>query len=231
MKRVFIVLFFISTICFSQKIDKQNAKFTVRGNIGIPRTISSSMFQTAFSGVAEGNLSFNVRLFNNFFVGLGYQMSYFQNNKFLKFQYFNNSIPYNTRFTGNGGFVKLGYDQFFSEKGYMSYSINSGVMQYNYSFVNLDTNINNKPYGKLLFLSPYVQPEISANFIVDNTLSFSIMLSYTTVFDKFDPKSPRFNHFNEIRSASNKYYMSWLNIGFGFNVLINSKSKSTATTE
>lgn len=227
MKKIVIAFFFITTFCFSQKVDKQNALFTVRGNIGIPRTISSKMFQNAFSGIAEGNLSFNARLFDNFFVGLGYQMSYFQNNKFLKFQYFNNSIPYNTRLTGNAGFVKLGYDQFFSEKGYISYSINSGVMQYNYSFVNLDTNINNKPYGKLLFLSPYIQPEISANFIVDNTLSFSIMLSYTTLFNKFDPKSPRFNHFEEIRTSSNRYYMSWLNIGFGFNVLINSKSKTS----
>lgn len=230
MKRIFFVLFFISSFCFSQKIDKQNSLLTIRGNIGIPRSISSKMFKTAFNGIFEANLSFNVRLFDNFFVGIGYQAAQFQNNKFLKFQYFNNSIPYDTRLTANCGFVKLGYDKFFSEKGYMSYCLNSGFMQCNYSNVNLDTNINNKPFGKLIFSAPYIQPEVSANFIVDNTISFSIMLSYTTLFSNFDPKAPRFNHFEEVKKTSNKYYMSWLNIGFGFNILINTKS-SAATPD
>ena len=112
----------------------------------------------------------------------------------------------------------------------MSYCLNSGFMQCNYSNVNLDTNINNKPFGKLIFSAPYIQPEVSANFIVDNTISFSIMLSYTTLFSNFDPKAPRFNHFEEVKKTSNKYYMSWLNIGFGFNVLINTKS-SAATPD
>lgn len=228
MKKLLLVLFsVINTFCFSQKIDKQNARFTIRGNVGIPRTINSKMFRTAFNGVFEANLSFNARVFNNFYVGLGYQISHFQNNKFLQFQYFNNSIPYNTRITGNAGFLKLGFDKFFSDKGYMSYSINSGIMQCNYSNVNLDTNINNKPYGKQVFITPYVQPEVSVNFLVENNLSFSIMLSYTTLFTKFDPKAPRFNQFEEVSKANNSHFMSWINIGFGFNILINNKSNSS----
>jgi hypothetical protein len=186
------------------------------------------MFRTAFNGVYEANLSFNARLFSNFYVGLGYQISQFQNNKFLKYQYFNNSVPYNTRFAGNAGFLKLGYDVFFSDKGYMSYSLNTGLMQGNYSNVNLDTNINNKPYGKLVFITPYTQPEVSVNFLVENNLSFSIMLSYTTLFTNFDPKAPRFNQFEEVRKQQNRYYMSWINIGFGFNILINTKKGASA---
>lgn len=227
MKKFFAIFLLLSGFCYSQKVNKQNALFTIRGNIGIPRSISSQMFQTTFNGISEGNLSFNARLFSNFFVGLGYQNSYFQNNKFLKFQYFNNSIPYNTRLMANSGFIKLGFDKFFSETGYMSYSINSGFMQCNYSNVNLDTSSNNKPYGKLVFASPYIQPEAGINFIVDKNLSFSIMLSYTTLLYRFDPKAPRFNHFEEVRSASNHYFISWINIGFGFNVLLNSKSKAS----
>jgi hypothetical protein len=224
MKKTFVVLFFISSFCFSQKIDKQNAPFTIRGNIGIPRTISSKMFRTAFNGIFESNLSVNARLFGNFYAGLGYQATYFQNNKFLQFTYFNNSIPYNTRILGNGGFIKLGVDKFFSDRGYMSYSINSGVMQCKYSNVNLDTTSNNKPFGNIIFIAPYVQPEVSVNFMVENNLSFSIMLSYTTLFSNFDAKAPRLNQFEEVRKKSNNYYMSWLNIGFGFSVLINSKT-------
>jgi len=227
--RGLITLFFIaiSGIFFAQEklTEKRNALVTIRGNIGIPRTISSQMFRTCFNGVYEANLSVNVRLFNNVFVGVGYQNSHHQNNKFLKFQYFNASIPYNTRIMAHGGFVKIGGDRFFSADNFMSYSINSGLMQVNYTNVNADTNKLNRPYGPVSYITPYVQPEMSVNFIVDEkkTMSLSIMLSYTTLFSNFDPKSPRFNHFEQVNTTKNKYVMSWINIGFGFAVLINKK--------
>jgi hypothetical protein len=209
-------------------LDKQNAAFTIRGNIGIPRVISSQMFRTCFSGVYETNLSVNARLAGNFFVGLGYQNTHFQNNKFLKFQYFNASIPYNTRIMAHAGFIKVGTDKFFSPTGYMSYSLNSGLMQLQYQNVNADTSQLNKPYGLQTYITPYVQPEMSVNFIVDEkqTMSLSIMLSYTTLFSKFDPRAPRFNHFEEISKKNNRYNVSWFNIGFGFTVLINKKQKA-----
>jgi hypothetical protein len=185
------------------------------------------MFRTSFSGVYEADLSVNVRLFGNFFAGLGYQNSHFQNNKFLKFQYFNASIPYNTRITGHGGFLKLGTDKFFSPTGFMSYALNSGLMQLNYTNVNADTNKLNRPYGPTVLLTPFVQPQMAVNFIVDEkqTMALSIMLSYTTLFSSFDPRSPRFNHFEEISKKSNRYTVSWFNIGFGFTVLINKKNQ------
>src|SRR5690606_40473960 len=102
-----------------------------------------------------------------------------------------------------GIFLKLGYDRFSSEKFYASYALNSGIMLANYMNVNEDTSAVNRPYGDIKFSAPYIQPEITANFIVDERLSFSLMLSYTTVLTKFDPKAPRFNQFEEVRSASN----------------------------
>jgi hypothetical protein len=228
MRKIFFVLLLLFSIfSFAQKIDKQNALVTIRGNIGIPRMGSSQMFRTCFSGIAETNLSVNVRLFNNFIVGGGYQFDYFQNNKFLKFRYFNAVVPYNTRMVGHSGFIKIGIDKFFSQGGYMHYSINSGLMAFNYTGVNADTSLANRPYGLKSFTAPFVQPEMSVNFIVDKNLSFSIMLSYTAMFTKFDPKAPRFNHFEEVTKTSNKSIMSWLNIGLGFNVLINKKSKAS----
>jgi hypothetical protein len=68
-----------------------------------------------------------------------------------------------------------------------------------------------------------LQPEIAVNFLTDRRLSFSIILSYTTLFYFYDPKAPRFNQFEEINDLSNKAVMGWINIGFGFNILINKK--------
>ncbi|MEI8136078.1 MAG: hypothetical protein WCH21_02010 [Bacteroidota bacterium] len=226
MKNLLIIFCTCFTLLvYSQKEGQENALFTIRGNIGIPRVISSQMFRTSFAGLYEGNLSLNVKLFNNFFIGVGYQNTQFQNNKFLKFQYFNASIPYNTRLLCSGAFIKLGYDKFFSEKGYASFNLNSGLMLNNYFNVNADTSLANKPFVLKDFSAPYVQPEASVNFIVEKNLSFSLMLSYTALFYRFDPKAPRFAQFQEIKNTSNKYFMGWINIGFGFHILIDKKTK------
>jgi hypothetical protein len=215
-------------------LDKQNAPFTIRGNIGIPRTISSQMFHTCFNGVYEANLSLNARLGGNFFIGIGYQSSGFQNNKRI-FTYYQapgkiyGSLSYNTRIEAQATFLKLGYDKFFSPTAYMSYGLNGGFMLFNYTHVQLDTNKANQPYGALSSIVPYAQPEMSVNFIVDEKqqMALSIFLSYTTQFARFDPKAPRFNHFEEIKDKHNRYFVSWFNIGFGFSVLINRKQKAT----
>ena len=226
MKKILILIaigFSLSGYC--QKPGQENALVTIRGNIGIPRVIGSGAFRTSFAGLYEGNLSVNVKIIEKFFVGLGYQNTQFQNNKFLKFQYFNASIPYNTRLLMSGIFIKLGYDRFFSDKGYTSFSLNSGMMLNKYFNVNADTSAANKPFGLLNFVAPYIQPELAINFIVEKRLAFSIMLSYTTMFNKFDPKAPRFAQFQEVQDSRNRYFMNWINIGFGFTVLLDKKSK------
>jgi hypothetical protein len=226
MKRTLIAFSLLfSLFGFSQKEGQENAFFTIRGNLGIPRVVGSQMFRTCFAGLYEGNLSLNLRLFNNFFAGAGYQNTQFQNNKFLKFTYFRAEIPYNTRMMSHSGFIKLGYDKFFSDKGYTTFALNTGMMFNNYFNVNEDTSKANKPFVLQEYSAPFVQPEVSVNFIVEKHLAFSIMLSYTTLFTKFDPKAPRFAHFETVSDARNRYYMNWINIGFGFTILLDKKSK------
>lgn len=216
---VFLLILFSGVPAIAQGPKREGAPFTVRGVIGIPRAISSAQFRTAFAGLYEGNVSVNAKLFSNFFVGLGYQNTHFKNSGFLKYQYFNAEIPYNTRLMGHCGFIKLGYDKFF-EKGFVSYSINTGVMLAQYQNVNQDTSLANRPFVEPRFNAPFVQPEIGINFLADRSLSFSLILSYTTLFYKFDPKAPRFAQFGEVQEKKNNHVMSWINIGFGFNVMI-----------
>lgn len=232
MRKILILIFLSSFFnCLSQEKQKENASFTIRGNIGIPRTISSKMFRTGFSGVYEGNLSLNFKLFSNFFAGLGYQNTFFQNNKqvFVFYQVpasqktAGASLSYDTKIMGHGGFLKLGYDKFF-DKGYVSYSLNTGYAKMSYLNVYDDSSAVNLPFIAKDFTAPFVQPEIAVNFLADRSLTFSLMLSYTTMFYKFDPKAPRFAHISQLEEQSNNYVMSWLNIGFGFNILIGKKN-------
>lgn len=221
-------LLFFAVFSQAQKIDKQNAIVTLRGSIGIPKSVSSQMFRTAFNGVYEVNFNVNVRLFSNFYAGGGYQNTFFQNNRevFVFYRVKNGSLAYETKLINQAGYLKLGFDKFFSERGYMSYSLNSGFVSCNYLNVNNDTSALNKPFVKKTFQAPYIQPELSLNVIVDKTLSFGFILSYTTLFYKFDPKAPRFNHVEEVSTKKNSHFISWFNLGIGFHVLINGKAKA-----
>jgi hypothetical protein len=223
---VILILSFAVWGAKAQTKPKQTAPFTIRGNVGIPRNISSRLFNTCFKGVVESNLSANARLFQDVYAGLGYQNTFFQNDKSI----FRNqvtpkaSVPYDTKLLMNSVFFKMGYDKFFSDIGYYSFAVNSGYTFAKYVGVLPDTSFRNQPYVAKDFSAPYLQPEFSVNFIAEEKLSFSLMLSYTTLFYRFDPKAPRMAHFQEVYSQvqahHNKYVMSWFNFGFGFNVLI-----------
>ncbi|MBL7932733.1 MAG: hypothetical protein JNL60_12565 [Bacteroidia bacterium] len=226
-KIICFVLLCLHFVSFSQEKRKKTAPYSIRGNIGIPRTISSQMFRTCFNGVYEAGLSVNFRLFDNFCVGVGYQNTFFQNNKNV-FVYYTvpasqktggSTLSYDTKLMGHGGCIKLSYDQFF-EKGYFSYSIHAGAMRMNYLNVISDTTAPNQPFVAQYFTSPYIQPEIAIHFLADRAASFSIMLSYTNLLYKYDPKAPRFANFEQVSNKKNNYIMSWLNIGFGFNIMI-----------
>src|SRR3954470_442196 len=94
----------ICAFAFPQGPGAKSALVTIRGNIGIPTTVGSKMFRTSFAGLYEANLSINLRLTDNFYIGIGYQNTQFQNNKTLKQQLFNTSVPYNTRLIISGAF-------------------------------------------------------------------------------------------------------------------------------
>jgi hypothetical protein len=223
---------FLMMACFflqAQKLDKQNSKITIRGCVGIPKTISSRMFHTSFNGIYEANLSGNVRLFNNFYVGLGYQNTFFQNNKQVfmfytpnptKAQQISGTLSYNVKLMNNAGFIRLGFDKFFSDHAYMGYALNSGLIYAQYMNVVVDSSAENMPFVSKSFICPYVQPEASINMVVDKYFSFSFLLSYTTMIYKYDPKAPEFAHFEAVKGKSNRYLMSYLTIGVGFHVLL-----------
>jgi hypothetical protein len=232
MKRIFLllILLMLDEQLAAQR-EPRNARTTIRGNIGIPKPITSGMYRRSFTGVYEMNLSVNMRLFGNIFAGLGYQNSNFQNNKKVfvlytpppgsKFE--GHEVSYKTRINGHAGFIKIGADKFFSDKGYMSYSLNTGMIQCDYINVVHDSAVENLPFIPTKFNAPFIQPEMSVNFIVEPRLSFCVMLSYTTLFYRFDPRAPRFAHIDAVSGSRNKFNMSWFNLGFGFNILLGKK--------
>lgn len=218
------VFLFSNSLC-AQEHQKKLADYVIAGNFSIPAIVSSQMFRKSFDGIFEVNMSISRHFGGNFFAGLGYQTYNFENDDSLQYAYYNANISYDTHLKGNGIFLRLSQSRFFNKTGYLSYGANLGYMFSQYRNVNADTSVYNQPYGAQMFNAPYVQPEFSINFIVDKTLSFGMILSYTTLFSTFNPKAPRFNQFKMVNSASNQYVMSWFNFGFSFNVLLSTRKK------
>ncbi len=225
-KYLLLLLFFlVNSFVRSQDdrpalLNKENNPLIIRVVLGIPKTISSNQFRTSFNGLYEGHVAVMYRLFKDVYAGAGYQSVYFQNNETLRFKIFKASVPYNTVLIGDCPFVSFSYQKFFRPKAYMEYTFNYGFLLGRYGFVNDDTTHYNKPFQDKKFMSHYIQPQVSANFNIEDHLGFSIFLSYSTLFYRYNPKAPRFNQFEEIRDKSNNYFMSWVTFGFGFNVLL-----------
>lgn len=197
------------------------SRFTIRGNMGIPKPLTSGKFQKSFAGLYEGNLAGCVRLGTNFSIGAGYQNTYFKNNEFLKYELSSRaSLPYRTSLICDGFFGRLGYDKFFRTNGFMGYAINAGYSFCRYTNVNDDSSAANQPFVGKTFGASYIQPEVSVNFVMERRLAFSFFLSYTTMFYQYDPRAPRLNQFEEIYERGGKFPISYFNFGFGFTVLL-----------
>ena len=222
MKRACLFLLVLTAIKLQAQDVRRDAMspYTIRGNMGIQKPLTSGKFQQSFAGLYEGNISFNARIGTNFSAGFGYQNTYFKNNQFLKRKISNAQLPYHTSLICDGAFLRLGYDRFFRTNGFVSYALNGGYTFCRYTNVNNDSSAANSPYPGKTFNSPYIQPEVSFNFVMEQRLAFSLFLSYTTMFYKYDARAPRLNHFPEIEDKGNSFPMSYFSFGFGFTVLL-----------
>ena len=194
---------------------------TIRGNIGIQKPLTSSKFQKSFAGLYEANVSVNVRIAGNLSAGAGYQNTYFKNNEYLRRQVTTRaSVPYRTSLICDAGFIRLGYDHFYKKNAFVGYALYGGYAFCRYTDVNSDTSALNLPLLEQTFRAPYIQPEISLNFVMERRLAFSFFLSYTTMLYKYDARAPRLNHFPEINERGDRFPIMYFNFGFGFTVLL-----------
>jgi hypothetical protein len=222
MTRLLTLIVLLSSVSgYGQTVRRdKTTPFTIRGNIGIQKPVTSGRFAKSFAGLYEGNVSFCARVAGGMSVGLGYQSTNFKTNQFLKYKTYNAVFSYQTSLICNGAFMRIGYDQFWATNKFLGFALNTGYMWCHYTNVNGDTSALNKPLQPKTFQAPYIQPELTVNFVMEQRLAFSLLFSYTTVLYKYDARAPRLNQFDEIQKKGDKFIMSYFNIGFGFTVLL-----------
>ena len=117
---------------FSQDKAPELPKFSIRANVGIPKIASSKQYRNSFSGIITADGSINYKLFSNFFVGLGYSYTYFKCQKYFRDPLRDNI---NTTLEMQSGYLKLGYDNFFSDNGFATFSVNMGYGNSKYTSI------------------------------------------------------------------------------------------------
>lgn len=208
----FILSYLIIMCClavFSQDKAPELPKFSVRGNVSIPKVVSSNAFRNSFSGVVCGDMNFNYKIASNFFIGTGYSYTYHKSQKVFRDKNLNANLQ------SQNAYVKLGFDKFFSDNGFATFSLNAGYNFNTYRGViyKSDSLIGKYPTE---FASAFVEPMIGLYFIVDPNFAIGGHISYSYNFSKFDPTYPGFDKYFEYSKVKNNWNMSMINLGFGF---------------
>jgi hypothetical protein len=212
---VFILLF---TWCIVRSQQEKSApelpRFSIRANAGIPKIASSAQFRNSFSGVITGDASVNCKLFSDFFAGVGYSYTYYKCQKYFRDPLRDNI---NTILQTQNGYVKVGYDEFFSERGFVTFSINMGYSLSQYKSVRYKNDSLKGKYPTQ-YSNAFIEPMIGVYFIVDPNFAIGGHLSYNYNFAQFNPLYPQFNEWGPYgyTGISNKWNMSLITLGFGF---------------
>lgn len=189
-------------------------KFSIRANVGIPKIVSSEKYRHSFTGIITADANVNYKLFSNFFTGIGYSYTYFKCQKYFRDPLRDNI---NTILQVQNGYLKLGYDNFFSDNGFATFSVNMGYTMGEYKSVSYkyDSLIGKYPTK---YATAFIEPMIGLYFVVDPNFAIGGHLSYNYTFAQFNPLSPQFNQWGPpgYKDLSNKWNMSMITLGFGF---------------
>jgi hypothetical protein len=208
----FILSYFIVLSClvsFSQDKAPELPKFSTRGNVSIPKVVSSNALRNSFSGVMSADMNISYKMTSDFFVGLGYSYTYYKSQKVFRDQNLNANMQ------SQNGYLKLGFDKFFSDNGFTTFSINTG---YNFNQYKGVVYKNDSLKGKYPteFAGAFIEPVIGIYFIVDPNFAIGGHISYNYNFSKFDPTYSGFDKYFEYSKVKNNWNMSMINLGFGF---------------
>ena len=211
MKHCLIILL-LFCFCVSKSQEKSPQvlpRFSIRANIGIPKVVSSTAFRNSFSGIITSDASVNCKLFADFFIGVGYSYTYYKSQKYFREKNVNTSME------AQNGYVKLGYDKFFSEKGFVTISLNAGYNFNEYKSISY-TSDTLRGVNPTKFTSGFIEPMIGVYKIVDPNFAIGAHLSYNYNFSQFNPSYPVFDKWLNYKGLSNSWNMSMITLGFGF---------------
>ncbi len=185
------------------------------GDFKLPTPLRNAAFSKICNGIADINIAFQYPLFGKVMLGAGFKWEYFQFADFIT----NNSFSNSGKLYNYAPFLQLTYLKFSTPRLFWDFSVKGG---YAMMFFNSYTCANaGEPQPTQS--SFYLVPQIGINLFVDESLSFSFLVSDIITFNNFNPSLMCLSSFAGLSTgdSNGKYHV--LGIGFGFNYFFNKK--------
>ncbi len=220
-----IVLLFLTLVgCAIKDMNAQSksklARFSFKGEGGIPNALSSQAFRNTFLGEFQAGGQFNIKLFHLFYSGVGFNYALFKTSKNFQFISGNNSLPYDFFLRAYNANFTIGYfmpvkvesnrpDQFACIELRAGYSFNK--------YTNIALKVDSgKPAPPTEFSTTFLQGNFSYTFMVEENLGFGAFLNYTLYFQSFNPTYGTLNKYADYSKWKNTFNISWLTLGLHF---------------
>lgn len=218
------VLFVLPYLVFSDKEPDLLPRFAIRAQCNVPKVLGSEAYRISFNGLYDGGIKFTVRVKNNFCLGIGYDNALFNTTTLFRDNWGRNV---NVRQQIHNGVLSFIFDKSTSEKTFFSIGLNTGL---SYNFYTNTVAVNDSLYSKIPkdFITVFVRPEMSINFLVEDNFAFGIHLSYNMSMYNYDPKVPRLDKYADYSKYKNRSNVGWISFGFGFYYGFKRKGKATS---
>ncbi|MEO8761190.1 MAG: hypothetical protein ABI388_07720 [Bacteroidia bacterium] len=194
--------------------DFKESLFSFRFSTTLPAPMSNGVLRNKFRGIYEVNLSFNLRLANNFFAGFGFKNGLLGVNAIPNPVTTTNAkyFDLNTKMHMYTGYLKVGYNKYHTENIFSTFALNIGYNTSKFTnVVNVNSPILNTTYNSML-----IEPEYSLNFAVEENFSIGIFVSYNYLPTVFNPANIALQDVTSLTGLNQTHVTGILNFGFGF---------------
>lgn len=175
---------------------------SIRGNFKLPNTFANNSFKKVFNGVSNVEISYIQPFAKNFFIGAGFQHSFYDINKFTLPE-----IPKGA-FQAYIGFGEAGFQKYLNGQWYYAVSLRGG-----YGAITLkNDNCAEVPSTNLAFTEELFGIYMNGN----ERMSYGLIVSHQIFYFEFGPSWLCKENFSGLSEADyNGNAQTWT-IGFGF---------------
>ncbi|MEW6773810.1 MAG: hypothetical protein AB1304_07410 [Bacteroidota bacterium] len=218
--KIIIILF--SAVAISLVTNAQNKlpRFSFKGEGGIQTSLSSEAFRNTFVGEFQTGGQLVIKLFHQFYSGVGFNYALFKTSKNFQFRIGNVTLPsdfflrsYNPNFT-LGYFLPVETESD-KPKQFGCVELRAGYSYNKFTNIPLNEKMGNPP---MEFRGAFLQPHFSYTFLVEENLGFGAFINYTLYTYIFNPDDAGLRYYADYSQWKNNFNISWITLGLHFHV-------------
>lgn len=204
--RIFLALIFIGLLngvgAQENPADKYRMHLKLTGSV--PHPISNKAFRRSFIGVYDIGLTYRIRLFSDFSMGI--------QGKHSLWKIPDNKIPgLHTVGQFNGGGVSIGYDHVLSDVAVIYGEVNAGALQVHYYGVSYDSMPEN---FQTKYMINYAEVEFGAYFYTEGSFAIGMQTSFMFTNYAFDPYKLALDNHKAYEYSDLNGKVATFNLGF-----------------